>query len=359
MEGKEVAVREHQPLSIRMPEWSTEEKEIMKGTIAKDLTDAEFKLFIYSAAMMKLNPLAKQVYPVKYEGRMVLQIGIDGFLDHANESGKYRGFTEPTLVVRTGGVNGELKEIPHKLYDPDSMKVISATLGIKHADDQEPMYVTATFAEYAMWFKDKTTGKEYLGKRWKTAPAGQLIKCARALAIRLRFPGMGGEIYVKEELAIDVEFRDADAPGPQVKQLPPSPRRRKTQTVVAPEQPQQASETPVETQPEVVEGEVVDAGEPADFTTSEAQTQPETSEDVAPDPQIVAEIENIVKYLKNTHNIQPGGLDYLESLICGEFGVKKSDQVPGDRLHDLKKFVKGHAFSELAKENHIPMTRAE
>lgn len=83
MQGNEVALRDGQALAARSttPEWSTEEKEIMKATIAKDLTDAEFKAFMYSAAMMRMNPLAKQIYPVKFEGRMSLVIGIDGFLD--------------------------------------------------------------------------------------------------------------------------------------------------------------------------------------------------------------------------------------------------------------------------------------
>jgi phage recombination protein Bet len=202
---KEVVAR--QEGALIHPMWNDEEKALIRETVAPGLNDMEFKFFLYYAASLGLNPIAKEIYAIKYGNKLVPQVAIDGFLKHAQNTGKFRGFTEPEITVRAK--DGEVKCVAQKLYDPDNHKIVAATIGVKHADDQEPTFVTATAKEYAVYFGDK------LGDRWAKAPTSQLVKCAKALAIRTRFPGMGGA-YLAEEMraeAVDVEFRKVPETG--------------------------------------------------------------------------------------------------------------------------------------------------
>lgn len=204
-----VAVRERNDAAPA--QWNEQDEIIIQDMLSKDITQAEFRLYLRTAAYMGLNPLKREIYAVKYGGRLVLQVGIDGHLKHAQESGKFAGFSEPSLTVKSKD-DPTPREIPHRLYDPDTHTIISATIGVKHTDDDGPMYVTCTWKGYAQYFKGK------LSDRWEDGGDRQLIKCAQALAIRTRFAGMAGVVSPAEMGAverggtIDAEFNTVEEP---------------------------------------------------------------------------------------------------------------------------------------------------
>ncbi|MET7759769.1 recombinase RecT, partial [Streptomyces sp. NPDC005389] len=68
----------------------------------------------------------------------------------------------------------------------------------------------ATFAEYVQTFPDGNAKG-----LWAKMPAGQIAKCAEALALRKAFPHDLAGVYTDEEMA------QADNPAPQMQQAPP------------------------------------------------------------------------------------------------------------------------------------------
>ena len=80
---------------------SREQVELLKSTIARDLSDDEFRLYTM-VAQHGLGPFAKQIYAIKRGGRMTLQTGIDGYRLIAERTGEYEGQTEPQWCGKDG-----------------------------------------------------------------------------------------------------------------------------------------------------------------------------------------------------------------------------------------------------------------
>ena len=74
--------------------FSNEQMEVLRKTIASDLSNDEFALFGQVCNRTGLDPFAKQIYAIargtgQYR-KVTFQTGIDGFRSVADRSGKYR-----------------------------------------------------------------------------------------------------------------------------------------------------------------------------------------------------------------------------------------------------------------------------
>ena len=210
-----VAIRQQDAVSAN-GDWDAKEKAIIRDLVSDKISNTQFEVFLKAARYLRLNPFSKEIYAVPYQGRMVIQVGIDGFLAWADRTGKFRGFTEAEFLVKD--TSGARSHISYRDYDPDEHQIVNATIGIYHADDADPTYVTCTFKGYASVFNGK------LSDTWEKNGANQLVKCCKALAVRTRFPGMGS-VYAPEEMGfierqavIDAEYSIPQANAPQIPQ---------------------------------------------------------------------------------------------------------------------------------------------
>lgn len=187
--------RQNNELARRSPEpvmlltFSQEDVEVIKTTIAFNCTESEFKLFMAVCSSTGLNPIAKQIYPIKrkqkdvdgnYVEKMTIQTAIDGFRLIAQRTGKYRGQV-PTLWC---GQDGQWKDVWLADEPPAAAKV-----GVIHKDFDEPLYRVAKYKSYS-------SGK-FL---WATMPDVMIAKVAEALALRTAFPQELSGLYSFDEI---------------------------------------------------------------------------------------------------------------------------------------------------------------
>jgi phage recombination protein Bet len=183
--------------------WSPEQVQLIKDTVARDagLSNAELALFGYVAGQYGLDPLRRQMYAVRYEGKdkpVTFQVAIDGFRALAKRSGKMRGYT-PTQWC---GQDGEWVDV----WTRDDLPPWAARVGVRHADYGEPVYGTAIYTEYVAtrWATDNEQDQgappRVPNSQWTMRPAHMLAKCAEALAIRQAFPEDVGGLYTDDEM---------------------------------------------------------------------------------------------------------------------------------------------------------------
>lgn len=220
-------------------EWTAEQIELIKNTVAKGATDDELKLFAQTCARVGLDPFARQIHFVKRKQKQhgqyvevgTTQTGIDGFRVIAERSGKYAGQVGPFWCDESG----EWKDVWLKSTPPAAARV-----GVLRTDFKEPLWGTARFEAYAQ-------RNDYgLLRMWQTMSDLMIAKCAEALALRRAFPQDLSGLYIAEEMA------QADDHEPKNITPPPAGENRSNQATEqaaataepAPASQQQAPEAP-------------------------------------------------------------------------------------------------------------------
>lgn len=186
------------PSTAIQPAWSREQVNLIRDTVARDTTDTEFELFLYTAHRMGLDPLLRQIHAVKRWdsnlGRMAMavQTGIDGYRLIADRTGKYAPGREPSFVYDDkGNIAAATAYV---------MKLVSGTW--------HEVGATAHFSEYAGRKKDGG-----LTSMWAGKPHIMLAKCAEAIALRRAFPAEMAGVYTKEEMPEAEEARRGEQAG--------------------------------------------------------------------------------------------------------------------------------------------------
>lgn len=166
-------------------DWSQEQIQLIKDTVAVGCTDDEFKLFIYVCQKSGLDPLAKQIHAYKRwnsalnRETMTVQTGIDGYRVIADRTGNLAGIDNPDLQFTQSG------------------SLLSATVTVYRIVNGERVSFTAT-AYYDEYVQTKKDGNP--NSMWAKMPKSQLSKCAEALALRKAFPNDLSGIYTHEEM---------------------------------------------------------------------------------------------------------------------------------------------------------------
>jgi phage recombination protein Bet len=185
-------------LAIRpdQTQWTPEQGAVLRQSgISDQVTAAELSGFLHLCQRTQLDPFSRQIYLIgRYDrraGREVFtpQTAIDGYRVVAHRvvaaSGQTFGY-EDTLWCDSSGQwrDAWLAEEP-----PSAAKVTVLRNGQRFS-------AVALFREYVQ------TGKEgkVLGL-WNKMPAGQIAKCAEALALRKAFPHDLAGVYTAEEMA--------------------------------------------------------------------------------------------------------------------------------------------------------------
>lgn len=173
--------------------YTRDQVDLIKRTFAKGTSDDEFALFMETANRTGLSPLAKQIHPVKRWSKrerrevMTIQTGIDGYRLIADRTGRRDGEDGPYWCDDAGRW--------HDVWLSKS-KPRAARFVVYKQGSQRGYTGIAHWDEYAQTDKDGN-----LTRFWSDMPAGQLAKCAEALALRKAFPQELSGLYTVDEMA--------------------------------------------------------------------------------------------------------------------------------------------------------------
>ena len=158
-------------VAVQDREFTKDQLELIKSTVARGATNDEMKLFLYRCQHMGLDPLKPgMVHFIKYGNNPgTIVIGIDGFRLKASKTGKHVGTKRG--VTREDG------------------KIVSAWAEVYRADWDHPAREEVPFVEY-------NTGKG----NWAKMPETMIKKVAEVAALRMAFPDELGGLYSAEEM---------------------------------------------------------------------------------------------------------------------------------------------------------------
>lgn len=169
-------------MTVGLPlQFSPAQFSLIKAQCAKDFSDDEFLFFAQFAASKGLNPLAKEIYAWKQQGKIIFVTAIDGFRKKAGESGRYNGRTAPEWMDEAG--------VWHTAWIGKNPPA-ACRVGVRLEGHPEPTFSTVSFREF-----DKGT------PTWKAMPAHMLAKVAESHALRAAFPDKLAGLYSEDEVA--------------------------------------------------------------------------------------------------------------------------------------------------------------
>ena len=162
-------VVEYQGGAVAAPEWERK-LALVKSMVAKGCTDDEFALLCHLAKTYQLDPLAREIWAIRY-GQNPAQI----FVGHAGLI---------NLALRSGKLDGLQCEI----VDPNGEDPV-ARATVWRNDMTHPIVAEVYWSEY---------GKDAKNPLWRTKPRTMLRKTAEVHALRRAFALSG--LYTEEEM---------------------------------------------------------------------------------------------------------------------------------------------------------------
>jgi phage recombination protein Bet len=178
---------------VKAAEFTAEQVELIKSSIAKGATDDELRLFLATAQRTGLDPFKKQCYLIPIwdssQRKAVKQFvtGIDGLRLVAQRSREYAGQVGPWWC----GPDGVWVDVWLTSTPP-----YAARVGVMRTSFSEPIYSVALYKDYCQRKQDGTPNE-----KWLKNPEAMLAKCAEALSLRRAFPQELSGLYIGEEFS--------------------------------------------------------------------------------------------------------------------------------------------------------------
>ncbi|MGW9541946.1 recombinase RecT [Streptomyces anthocyanicus] len=168
---------------------------------------ADLAVFFHVVKRTGLDPFARQIYMIsrksKGEHKQTIQTGIDGYRLIGRRAANARGETISVGAPEWAREDGQWVPIwSTKWGHPLAARVTINRNG-------QPFTAVALFDEYK-----QTKYDGGLTQMWSQRPAGQIAKCAEALAWRMAFPQDLAGVYVEDEMQhADSQATPAPAAG--------------------------------------------------------------------------------------------------------------------------------------------------
>jgi phage recombination protein Bet len=169
--------------------------QLLKDTVAPNLTDSQFDLFVQVCNRRRLDPFLKQIHAVvrqqwnpvtrRKEPKLVIQTGIDGFRVTAERTREFEGEGD----YQWCGPDGVWRDI---WLDKQPPAAARATV---YRKGRRPSLMTARWDAYV-----QTDHEGNIVPMWRTRGPEQLAKCAAALAYRAAFPEDLSGLYTDDEM---------------------------------------------------------------------------------------------------------------------------------------------------------------
>jgi phage recombination protein Bet len=186
------------PLPTAGQRYSRDQIELIKRTLMpRGSSDDELSLFIGIAQRLDLDPFVQQIRAIRrteyntetkrYDEKISIEPGIDGLRKVGHDTGEVEAQLGPYWCGPDGGWRDAwLEDFPPA----------AAKFGVLRKGYREPRWAVAHWREYRQTKRDGSTTR-----MWTDRPAGQLAKCAEALAWRAAFPKQLGGVYTTDEMA--------------------------------------------------------------------------------------------------------------------------------------------------------------
>lgn len=182
-------------LVSEMTGYAPAEIALVSRTVAQGAPLQELAVFLHSCRSLGLDPLLRQAYWIRRQGKGTLQVGIDGFRAIAESSGSYAG---AEAIEYRGQI-----EWPYKGKHLVMPELARATIWKLVGGHKSAFIGEAYWSEFVPRGDDEAF-------MWSRMPKHMLGKCAEAQALRRAFPAQLGSMALSSEVDNDVQGDRAD-----------------------------------------------------------------------------------------------------------------------------------------------------
>lgn len=185
-------------LGTAVAQWTEEQRQLIKKTCFPDSTDDELAMYLHVAKRSGLDPLSRQLHPLRLQGRLNFVADVNGLQARAAREPDYEGLTHAVVYEKDDfQVDNTQGVVVRHTHNPfGSGKIVGAWATV-HRKGMRPFTVVVRIEEYV----------SPRNPLWREKPAVMMDKVAKSTALRLAYPEQLGGIYERAEL-------DKAAPNP-------------------------------------------------------------------------------------------------------------------------------------------------
>jgi phage recombination protein Bet len=188
--------------------WTPQQLAALRQMGIENAPEGDLAVFMHVAQRTGLDPFAKQIHMIgrktkswnpetrqeSWETRYTIQTGIDGYRVTAARAAKAAGDILEYGDTEWCGHDGQWVDVwVNSNQPPAAARVVVIKNGRRYAG-------TAMYAEYVQTYLDRQTKQLVPNSMWAKMPAGQLAKCAEALALRRAYPHDLAALYTDDEM---------------------------------------------------------------------------------------------------------------------------------------------------------------
>jgi phage recombination protein Bet len=175
----------------------------VKTKTGKTCSDEDAFKFMLMCQARKLNPFEGDAYLIGYDSQSGPSFSLitahQAFLKRAEVHNEFDGMESGTIVLR----NGEVIDLVGDWHMPND-NVLGGWATVFFKNRAHPMKKRLRLARFNKGFGI-----------WRDDPAGMIVKCAEADALRSSFPTMLGGMFISEELPVERATEIAHAQFPE------------------------------------------------------------------------------------------------------------------------------------------------